>query len=306
MSFVKAEKKQSKLRMAISGPSGSGKTYTALRIAKSLGSKIAVIDSEYGSASKYAHKFDFDVCDISSNTHPTKYVAAIREAEEAGYDVVVIDTITHAWESTKQEVDKVAASMRSANTYVAWKTGTKVWDDLKTAINSTRMHVIVTMRAKTEYVLEDVGGKKTPRKIGMAPEVRDGTEYEFDIVLEMTHDHFGRVGKTRCDTLDGWCGEKPGEDIGRLILEWLTDGTLTAEQAKQAMKDAQAQSVSDDEKRMAFIDAIKAAGTRIGFNRIIEIVNAHGYDDPDTVQVQHFRPIINAIKELEKQRSTAQ
>ena len=307
MAFVKAVKTQAKLRMAISGPSGSGKTYTALRIARGLGEKIALVDSEFGSASKYADKFDFSVNDISGNKHPREYIKAIKEAASAGFDVLVIDSITHAWESTKQEVDKVAAAMRTANTYTAWKEGTKIWDELKNAIASAPIHIIVTMRAKTEYVLEEVNGKKVPKKIGMAPEVRDGTEYEFDAVLEMTHDHFGRVGKTRCEEIDGWCGEKPGEDIAAMLNIWLTTGAVqppsnaTASQATEAMRNAQKQEATEDQKRAAFNDAIKAACVRIGVERILEVVQSHGYDDPDRVQPKDFRPIVNAIKEIEAQ-----
>ena len=307
MAFVKAVKTQAKLRMAISGPSGSGKTYTALRIARGLGEKIALVDSEFGSASKYADKFDFSVNDISGNKHPREYIKAIKEAASAGFDVLVIDSITHAWESTKQEVDKVAAAMRTANTYTAWKEGTKIWDELKNAIASAPIHIIVTMRAKTEYVLEEVNGKKVPKKIGMAPEVRDGTEYEFDAVLEMTHDHFGRVGKTRCEEIDGWCGEKPGEDIAAMLNIWLTTGAVqppsnaTPAQAVGAMHDAQKKEATEDQKRAAFSDAIKAACVRIGVERILEVVQSHGYDDPDRVQPKDFRPIVNAIKEIEAQ-----
>lgn len=237
--------------MAISGPSGSGKTYTALRVALGLGKKIAVVDSEFGSASKYADVFEFDCNDISGNKHPNEYVKAIKEAEAEGYDVLVIDSITHAWEETKNVVDKVAAAQKTQNTYTAWKDGTKVWDSLKTAINASKIHVIVTMRAKTEYSLEERNGKKVPVKIGMAPEVRDGTEYEFDVVLEMTQNHFGTVGKTRCSALDGYCEEKPGEQLGATLLKWLSDGE------KEEPKQQPQPPPSDDEtKKVKFIDAV--------------------------------------------------
>lgn len=303
MAFVKAVKTQAKLRMAISGPSGSGKTYTALRIARGLGTNIALIDSEFGSASKYADKFDFSVNDISANKHPKQYIQAINEAVSAGFDVLIIDSITHAWEATKGEVDKVAAASRSSNAYTAWKEGTKIWDALKNAITSAPIHIIVTMRAKTEYVLEEINGKKVPKKVGMAPEVRDGTEYEFDAVLEMTHDHFGRVGKTRCEEIDGWCGEKPGEEMSAMLNTWLTTGaaqppaTATAAQAVGANKPAKP--APSEENRPDFVEYLQKAAVQIGsFEPIIEIVKSHGYDDPDHVQTKDFRPIMSAVKEL--------
>ena len=298
MAFVKAVKTQAKLRMAISGPSGSGKTYTALRIARGLGAKIALVDSEFGSASKYADKFEFDVCDISTNKHPRQYINAIKDAVAAGFDVLIIDSITHAWEATKGEVDKVAAASRSANTYTAWKEGTKIWDELKNAIASAPIHVIATMRAKTEYVLEEINGKKVPKKVGMAPEVRDGTEYEFDAVLEMTHDHFGRVGKTRCEEIDGWCGEKPGEELAAMLNTWLTTGAAQPTANDDAQKKAAKPSPSE-ENRPDFVEYLQKAAAQLGsFEPIIEIVTSHGYDDPDHVQPKDFRPIMAAVKGL--------
>ena len=225
MAFVKAVKTQAKLRAAISGASGSGKTYTALRVAKGLGTKIAVADSESGSASKYADKFDFDVMDLSLNKHPQEYIKAIKEAEKAGYDVLVIDSITHAWDAVKAEVEKITVASRSGNSYAAWSKGSKLWQDLEDAILGSKIHIIVTMRAKTEYVQDrDSSGKMQVKKVGMAPEVRQGTEFAYDVVLEMTSDHYGSVTKTRCDVLDGYCEMKPSEALGESLKEWLSSG----------------------------------------------------------------------------------
>jgi hypothetical protein len=42
------------LRLALCGTSGSRKTYTLLQLATELGGPVALVDSERGSASKYA------------------------------------------------------------------------------------------------------------------------------------------------------------------------------------------------------------------------------------------------------------
>ena len=94
--FEKATRKKSRLRLALCGAAGSGKTYTALTIAKELGERVAVLDTERGSASKYAGRFSFDVVELS-DYHPRHYVAVIEAAEAGGYDVLVIDSLTHAW-----------------------------------------------------------------------------------------------------------------------------------------------------------------------------------------------------------------
>ena len=76
LQFAKATKEQAKLRLAIFGPSGSGKTFTSLRLATGIGGKIAFIDTERGSASKYSDRFEFDVLELP-NHHIDTYIAAI-------------------------------------------------------------------------------------------------------------------------------------------------------------------------------------------------------------------------------------
>jgi hypothetical protein len=66
MPFPRATKLEAKLRLALAAPSGAGKTYTALQLATHLGGPIAVIDTEHGSASKYANLFTFDVIELDS------------------------------------------------------------------------------------------------------------------------------------------------------------------------------------------------------------------------------------------------
>lgn len=225
MAFTKAVKTKSKLRMAITGPSGSGKTFTALRVARGLGDKIALIDSEYRSASKYSDKFDFDTMDITRNDHPSVYEKAVRDAESAGYDVVIIDSITHAWESTQDIVDKKTAASTYGNSFTSWREGGKIWNSLLDCIKSSNIHVICTMRSKMDYIQDqDDKGKKRIRKVGMAPEVRNGTEYEYDMVLDLTIDHIGSITKTRCDNLDGYVEARPSEELGYTLKIWLSDG----------------------------------------------------------------------------------
>jgi len=227
--FVKATKTQSRLRLGLIGPSGSGKTYTALRIAKGLGTRIAVIDTERGSASKYAGDVaDFDVLELDSFA-PATYVQAIRAADEAGYEVLVIDSLTHAWtgkDGTLEMVDRIAKrSGERGNSFAAWREVTPEHNALVDAILRARCHVIVTMRVKTEYVLEEnERGKKVPRKVGLAPIQRDGLEYEMDVVADLDHDHNLIVSKTRCAALDRAVFREAGEDVAGILKRWLSDG----------------------------------------------------------------------------------
>lgn len=231
--FTKATKKQSKLRMALIGPSGSGKTYTALKVGTGLGGKIAVIDTERGSASKYADLFEFDTLNLETFS-PLTYVEAIKAADAAGYDVLVIDSLSHAWmgkEGALEQVDKAAKRSQSGNSYTAWRDVTPMHNALIDAMLQSRCHIIGTMRTKTEYVIEqNERGKSVPKKIGLAPVQRDGLEYEFDVVGDMDAENNFVVSKTRCPALAGAVIQKPGQEVADTLKAWLSDGEPASEQ----------------------------------------------------------------------------
>ena len=225
--FTKATKSKSKLRMAIFGPAGCGKTYTSLTLATSMG-KTAVIDTERGSASKYADLFNFDVVELVDFA-PQRYIEAIHAAESAGYEVLVIDSLSHAWNAqggVLDMVDRAAARSQSNNSFTAWRNVTPIHNSLVDAILNTPIHVIATMRSKTEYVLEiNDKGKQIPRKVGLAPIQRDGMEYEFDVCGEMDWENNLVIGKTRCSALAGAVIEKPGKALANTLVSWLSDGS---------------------------------------------------------------------------------
>lgn len=228
-SFTKATKRQARLRMALIGPSGSGKTYSALAIASAMapGGKIAVIDTERGSASKYAGIFAFDVLELETFA-PETYAQAIEAADAAGYDVLIIDSLSHAWfgkDGALEQVDRAAKRSSSQNSFAAWREVTPHHNAMIDAILQCKAHVIVTMRAKTEYVMEtNEKGKSVPRKVGLAPVQRDGLEYEFDVVADMNLDNDLIVSKSRCPAMSGQVVNKPGENVAKILLAWLTDG----------------------------------------------------------------------------------
>jgi hypothetical protein len=231
LEFKKATKRTARARVALIGPAGSGKTYTSLAIATHLGKRIAVIDTEHGSASKYAGIFEFDTLEPDSFA-PEMYVAAIEAAEEAGFDVLVIDSLSHAWmgkDGALEQVDRAAKKSQSQNSYTAWRDVTPKHNALVEAMNACKAHLIVTMRAKTEYVLEENDrGKKVPKKVGLAPVQRDGLEYEFDVTADLDLENHLIIGKTRCPALKGRVFHQAGQDVADLLTEWLTDGAPAA------------------------------------------------------------------------------
>lgn len=236
--FTKATKKRSRARVALIGPSGSGKTFTGLIVASTLadGKPVAVIDSEAGSASKYADQYDFNVCELTDHS-PESYIKAIEAAAQAGHGAILIDSMSHAWmgkNGALELVDKAAARSKSGNSFTAWRDVTPLHNRLIDTILQSPCHVVATLRSKTEYVIEeDARGKKTPRKIGMAPVQRDGMEYEFDIVGDMDLENNKLIiTKSRCPALAGEVFVRPDAAFAKKILDWVSDGVEAAEPAK--------------------------------------------------------------------------
>lgn len=221
--FQKATVTQAKARLAIIGSSGSGKTWTSLAVGTKLGDRVALIDTEHGSASKYAREFAFDTVSLDSFS-PLTYVEAIRAAEAAGYDVIIIDSLSHAWSGKDGALEQVDRRSQG-NKFTAWREVTPMHNALIEAILQSRAHVISTMRVKTEYVVEqDSKGRSVPRKVGLAPIQRDGMEYEMDVVGEIDQDHNLRITKTRCSSLADQVIAKPGADLAATLKAWLSDG----------------------------------------------------------------------------------
>src|SRR5258708_17642544 len=224
--FRKAVKFGAKLRLAVCGPSGSGKTYTLLKLATELGGPIGAVDPERGSAREYADLFEFHVLELDSYD-PRKLVEMIDAAAERGYQVLCIDSVSHFWMGKDGEldlVDRVDRRAESSNSFAGWKQVTPLHNELVDRIIGDPMHVLVSLRAKTEWVLErdEKTGKTAPRKVGLAPVMRDGIEYEFDVCGEMDQENTLVITKSRCPKLTGGVFAKPGREVAEILNEWLT------------------------------------------------------------------------------------
>jgi hypothetical protein len=223
--FRKAERKKAKLRLGLVGPAGSGKTYSALQVAFGIGGKIALIDTENGSGDLYSHLGDYDVCTLEAPYTVQKYLVAIEQAERLKYDIIIIDSLTHAWAGDGGLLDqqgKIADSSR--NSYTAWRTVTPLHYKLIDAMLTSKSHIIATMRSKTEYALqEDERGKKVPVKIGMAPVQREGMDYEFSLVFDLDVKHNALASKDRTSLFDGQIF-KLSMTTGEILKEWLESG----------------------------------------------------------------------------------
>jgi len=229
MEFKKAVKTKSRLRLAIDGISGSGKTYTALAtadgMAEAIKGKIALIDSEHGSASLYADRFAFDTLDLQE-FQIENYIEALEAAAKGGYEIVIIDSTSHAWDALVERVDRIANTMTGGNTsFRAWAQGTPLQKKLIEAMLSYPGHVIVTCRSKTEYSVDkDDKGKTTINKVGTAAVQRAGFEYEFTMAMTMDANHVGHVTKDRTSKFQDKFIDRPGKRFGKELIAWLNEG----------------------------------------------------------------------------------
>lgn len=238
MKFEKAIRMKAKLRLALTGPSGSGKTYGALKIAQGIGGKIAVIDTEKGSASLYAHMAEFDVLELDPPYTPERFIEAVAAAEGAGYDVLIVDSITHEWSGVGgclELVDQIANAKYKGNSWSAWNEITPRHRAFLDALMRSTMHILATMRSKTETAQTEQNGRKRVVKLGMKSEQRDGVEYEFTTVLDIVHEgHFAVASKDRTGLFSG--DPKPiGEETGKLLLDWLESGADAVDQLTPAL-----------------------------------------------------------------------
>lgn len=251
--FIKATKSQAKARIAMHGPSGSGKTYTALEWATVLadGGKVAVIDTERNSASLYADKFEFDVLSFTPPYHPNKLIDVLDVAESEGYAAVVVDSLSHFWSGAGGVLEIVdeAKSAAKGNTYAAWQVGTPLQQRMVDRIISHPAHVIATMRSKTDWQIENNNGRITPTKVGLAPQQRDGIEYEFTLVLDIDVKHRASVSKTRYAAIaDRTFDTTETKQAAKEVLAWLKSG-----EAQDNYKDDVRKRIADlpSEKRNA-------------------------------------------------------
>lgn len=240
--FVPATRKSTKARIALAGPSGSGKTYTGLAIATALGASVAVIDTERGSASKYEgiNGWQFHTW-VPQTFAPASLVDALAAASGAGFEVVLVDSLSHYWMGVDGMLEQADRRAKGGNSFSGWKEARPDERRMIDALAAYPGHVIVTLRVKTEYVIEkDDRGKSIPRKVGLKPEQREGIEYEFDLVGDLDLDNTLSVSKSRIPALSRAVVPQPGAELADTIMEWLSDGESALgaqdylEQAKKA------------------------------------------------------------------------
>lgn len=238
----RAEKKKVKLKMAVQGPSGSGKTWGALSLAKNLwpNAKVCVVDTENDSASLYADHFEFDTIPLTPPFHTERYISCVDMAVKLGYDVLIIDQISHQWDGEggilrrKEELDRRPGS----NSFTNWSAFTPEHEKFKQAIVQAPIHLIATMRSKQDHILvTNEKGKQMPQKVGMAAIQREGFDYEFTLVFDVQMDHKATVSKDRTSLFNEEIVDLAAAKTADRLRAWMENGAevKTAPQVKPAV-----------------------------------------------------------------------
>jgi hypothetical protein len=220
----KATRKQAKIRLGLSAVSGGGKTYSAILIAKGMTgdlSKVAIIDTENGSADLYAHLGDFNVLPLTAPFSPERYIEAIRTCEKAGMEVIIIDSISHEWDG-KGGCLEIVESL--GGKYQDWARVTPRHQAFIEAILHSPSHIITTVRRKQDYEMIKDGNKIKVEKGGLREITREGFEYELTINLELDTRHNAIASKDRTNLFMGRPAFIPSEKTGEIIAEWCSQG----------------------------------------------------------------------------------
>ena len=229
MELRKSERSKAKIKMALQGPSSSGKSMSAILLAQGLAkgdlSKVAVIDTENGSADLYAHIGDYNVLGLKTFS-PDNYVEAITVCEKAGMEVIIIDSISHCWNYILDY-----HSSLPGNSFTNWQKINPLEKKFIDKILQSPAHIIATMRVKQDYILNQKDGKFVPEKVGLKAIQRDGVDYEFTIVFDLDIKHFASSSKDRTQLFEKSLPFVINSATGKKILDWC-NSTLTKNELK--------------------------------------------------------------------------
>lgn len=234
-----AERKQAKLRIGLSGPSGSGKTYSALLLARGIASdwgKICLIDTENGSGELYSHLGQYNTITLEAPYSPERYIAAIQAAENAGMEVIVVDSTSHEWEGKGGvlEINELVAQNKfKGNTWSAWSETTPRHQKFIAAITTSPCHIITTVRNKVETMMTD---DKKVKKVGTKEIQREGFEYELTINFTIDRDtHMAMASKDRTGLFISRDPFVIDEKTGQEIMAWNGAGKVDTDGLKKAI-----------------------------------------------------------------------
>ncbi|WAC01670.1 AAA family ATPase [Lacinutrix neustonica] len=232
MKLQQAKRHQVKLRLGLSGASGFGKSYSALLLAFGITndwSKIAIIDTENGSASLYSHLGDYNVLSLEAPYSPERYIEAIKACENASIEVIIVDSITHEWNG---KGGCLQIHEQLGGRFQDWAKLTPRHQAFIDAILHSNCHVITTTRRKVDYSLDtSQNGRTKVVKHGTKEITREGFEYELTVNFELINDkHLAKASKDRTGLFSS---DKPefviNASTGEKLIAWCNEGISIVE-----------------------------------------------------------------------------
>lgn len=224
----KAERKQAKLRISLSGVPGSGKTYSALLLARGMADsweKVVLIDTENKRGDLYSDLGDYNIITLEAPFTPERYIEAIDACEQAGMQVIVIDSMSHEWDGKGgllESNELTAATRFKGNTWAAWSVSKPRHQRFIERIIQSPCHIIGTMRSKIETIQ---GEDKKVKKVGMKDIQKDDTAYEMTITFGIEREgHYAVAEKDNTHIFDSRDPFVISVKDGEAIKEWNLSG----------------------------------------------------------------------------------
>ena len=225
------ESGQSKAVIGIAGQSGDGKTYTALLMARGMvnkASEIGFLDTENKRGSLYADILDgkFMIGDLYPPFSPSRYAEAIKEFQESGVKVLVIDSVTHEWEGDGG-CDDIANAPKADGTprkVANWVGAKREHKKFMNVLLQSNLDIICCIRAreKTDFKIID-----KPVSLGILPICEKNFMFEMTASILLSNQgqtqKFLKVPsflKESFGTGQGYLGI----ETGKKIREWLDQG----------------------------------------------------------------------------------
>ncbi|WP_320112285.1 AAA family ATPase [Draconibacterium orientale] len=238
MELRQAKRKNAKMKLALQGSAGSGKTYSALLLASGIAAweKVSLIDTEHGSGELYAHLGDYNVLQLDKPFTPERYIKAIEICEDAGMDVIIIDSISHEWDGAGG-ILSIHSNMTGQNSFANWNKVTPRHNAFVQKILESQCHIIGTIRTKTDYTLNERNGKVVPEKVGLKGITRDGMDYEFTIQFEIDVNHNAVATKDRTGIFSARVEEVITAEHGKQLLQWCNEG-ISIDEVKHQIQNA--------------------------------------------------------------------
>lgn len=299
--FQKAKREQVWLKVLLSGASGSGKSYSALKlatgIAKKCNSAIAYIGTEGSRNKYYANEFDYDLLELEDPFECEKYMQAIESAVDAGYKVLIIDSMSHEWKWLNDVHDKMPG-----NSFTNWGRLKPRHHKFMDKVLTSPIHIIATARGKDDWVLEEKNGKQIPKKVGMGQQQDKDISYEYTVSLMIEQDsHIASADKDNTHLFDGRF-EVLTEKDGVNLYNWANQGEVPV--AKTESPKYESATYSSEDELKSIKKEIVSVCTQLGGQKnetlITTLKSFVANGNPNAIKdIEKAKKCLEAIKNIE-------